>query len=226
VRRVVGLREELDLLRCEVEELRASRERLVLAGDAERRRIERALHVGVQQHLVALAVNLQLAGTLAVADLAGTQTLLEEMARDVEQALEEAGQLAQLMYPAVLQAGGLAAALRSAAARAGISLRVVVAAGASYPPEVLVSVFWCCFSVLEQTGAGARATVAVGEEEGALAFSVEVIGAGADSAAAAVRLDANLDRFRDRVEALGGRLTLEPEPGGGVRLSGSLPVSR
>lgn len=222
----MGLREELDLLRSEVEELRASRKRLVLAADVERRRIEHALHVGVQQHLVALAVNLQLAGTLAAADLAGTQALLEEMARDVEQALEEAGQLAQLIYPALVQAGGLAAALRSAAARAGISVRIDVEAGASYPPAVLLTVFSCCIAVLEQAGAGVRATVAVGEQEGALAFSVEVMEHGARSAEAARPLDPGLERLRDRVEALGGRLTIEPEPGGGVRLAGSLPLSR
>ncbi|MEY2484144.1 MAG: hypothetical protein QOK24_2672 [Verrucomicrobiota bacterium] len=218
----MGLREELDLLRCEVAELRASRERLVLAADAERRRIERALHEGVQQHLVALAVNLQLAGSLAAADLPGTQALLDEMARDVEQALEEAGRLAQQIYPPLLQVGGLAAALRAAAAHAGISLRVDVVAGASYPPEVLVSVFSCCFTVLEQAGAGARAMVTVGEQEGALAFSVEATEDGAGSAEAAV----DLERLRDRVEALGGRLTIEPEHGGGVRLAGSLPLSR
>lgn len=218
----MGLREELDLLRCEVAELRASRERLVLAADAERRRIERALHEGVQQHLVALAVNLQLAGTSAAADRAETQALLEEMACDVEQALEEAGQLAQLIYPPQLQGSGLAAALRSAAARAGISVRVDVMAGASYSPAVLVSVFLCCFAVLEQAGAGARAMVAVGEQEGALAFSVEVTEDGAGSAEAAV----DLERLRDRVEALGGRLTIELERGGGVRLAGSLPISR
>jgi signal transduction histidine kinase len=222
----MGLREELDLLRSEVEELRASRKRLVLAADAERRRIERALHVGVQQHLVALAVNLQLAGTLAAADLAGTQALLEDMARDVEQALEEAGQLAQLIHPALLQAGGLAAALRSAAARAGISVRIDVEAGASYPPAVLLTVFSCCIAVLEHAGAGARAIVAVVEQEGALAFSVEVMEHGAASAEAPRPLDPGLERLRDRVEALGGRLTIEPEPGGGVRLAGSLPLSR
>ena len=84
--------ESLDRLRLEVEELRASRERLVLAADADRRRIERDFHDGPQQHLVALAVNLELARRLADADPAAAKALLNEMGRDVQQALDETGE--------------------------------------------------------------------------------------------------------------------------------------
>ena len=115
-----SLQESLDRLRLEVEELRASRERLVLAADAERRSIERELHDGPQQHLVALAVNLQLARRLADADPAAAKLLLEEMGRDVRQALDETGKLAHRIYPPLLEAGGLAAALRSAAVAVGV----------------------------------------------------------------------------------------------------------
>jgi signal transduction histidine kinase len=212
---VEALRETIDRLRLEVAELRASRKRLVVAAGVDRRKIERELHEGVQQHLVALAVNLQLLGQLADSDPPAARALLEEIERDVQQALDETAQLAQRIYPPLLEAGGLAVALRAAGASAGIPVSVDVAAGASYPPEVSVAVYWCWLEALEHAAAGARARVTVREEEGALAF--EVLEDGDHSA--------GLDRLRDRVEAMGGRLTIRSEPGRGTRVSGSLPLS-
>jgi signal transduction histidine kinase len=214
---VETLQESLDRLRLEVEELRASRERIVLATDADRRRIEHDLHDGPQQHLVALAVNLQLARRLADTDPATAKALLDQMGRDVQQALDEAGELAHRIYPPLLEAGGLAAALRAAAASAGIAAHIVVTAGARYAPEVAGAVYFCCLEVLDRAGDGARATVTVREEEGALGFEVVT-----DS----TRSEAGLERLRDRVEALGGQLTILSEPGHGIRVSGALPVSR
>jgi signal transduction histidine kinase len=223
-RLVEALRETLDRLCLEIAELRASRERLVLAGDADRRMIERELHEGVQQHLIALAVNLQLAGGLADADPAAAKALLEELGRDVQQAVDEAAQLAQRIYPPLLEAGSIAVALRSAAVSAGIPASVEVAAGTSCPPEVARTVYLCWLEALEHAGTEARVRVTLREEDGALAF--EVVDHAARSAAAAARSDAGLGRLRDRVEALGGRLTIRSEPGRGIRVSGSLPVSR
>jgi signal transduction histidine kinase len=216
-RRVEKLRDRLDRLRLEVEELRASRKRLVLVADADRRRIERHLHGGVQQHLVALAVNLQLAGPLVDADPAAAKELFEEMGRDVQQALDETAQLAQRIYPPLLDARGLAAALRSAAVSAGVPASVKVAAGMSYPPEVAWTVCLCWLEALKHAGDEARATVTVRQEEGELAFEIVEDGA---------RSDAGLERLRDRVEALGGRLTMRSQRGHGTRVSGSLPLSR
>ena len=223
-RDVEALRETLDRLRLEVAELHASRKRLVQAADTERRTIERDLHEGVQQHLVGLAVNLQLARQLADTDRAAAKELLEEMGRDVQQALDETAQLAQQIYPPLLEAGGLAAALRAAATSIGIPVSVDVEAAAGCPPELVRTVYLCCLEALEHAGAEARATVTVRKEEGAIAF--EVVEDGARSVATAARLDAGLDRLRDRVEALGGRLTVRSEPGRGTRISGSLPLSR
>ncbi len=213
-RHVDELGETLRRLRNEVAELHASRERLVLAADADRSRIERALHDGVQQHLVALAVNLQLAGPVADSDPAATKALLEDMGRDVQQALDETAQLAQWIYPPLLEAGGLGAALRSAAVSAGIPASVDVTAGSSYPPEVARTVYMCWLEALEHAGGETPATITVREEAGALAFEVF------EHAALS---DARLDRLRDRVEALGGRVTIGSEPGS---VSGSLPLLR
>lgn len=194
--------------------MRASRGRLMLAADADRSRIERALHDGVQQHLVALAVNLQLAGRLSDSDPPAAKTLLDEIARDVQQALDEAAQLAQWIYPPLLEADGLAAALRSAAVSAGVPASVDVKGGSRYPPEVARTIYMCWLEALEQAGAEAPGKVTVREEAGPLTF--EVVEDAALSAA-------SLDRLRDRIEALSGRLTVGSERG---HISGSFPLSR
>ena len=98
----------------------------MLAADDDRRRIERELHDGVQQHLVALAVNLQLASGLTEADPAAAKALLDEMKHDVQRALEEAARLAQRIHPPLLEASSLAASLRAAASSAGVTSSVEV----------------------------------------------------------------------------------------------------
>jgi signal transduction histidine kinase len=216
-RDIEALRQTLDRLRLEVEELRASRKRLVQAADTERRTIERDLHEGVQQHLVGLAVNLQLASQLVDTDLAAANALLGEMGRDVQQALAETAQLAQQIYPPLLEAGSLASALRAAATSTGIRASVKVEAASDCPPEVVRTVYLCCLGALEHAGADAPATITVREADGALAFDVVAAGAGSD---------AEFDQLCDRVEALGGRLTIRTEPRGVTRISGSLPLSQ
>ena len=212
---VEALPETLDRLRLEVAELQASRKRLALAADAERRRIEHDLHSGVRQHLVALAVNLQLTGRLVDTDPAAAQTLLDEMGLHVQQALDETAQLAQRIYPPLLDAGGLAVALRSAAASLGITTSIEVEAG-RYPHEIAAAVYWCCLESLERADAGVHATIAVRDAEEALAF--EIVAEGDHSSA-------ELERLRDRVEALGGRLTIRSGPGRTAHVCGAIPLS-
>src|SRR6266508_4113991 len=125
----------LDKLRLEVEELRASRARVVAKADGERRRIERGLHDGVQQHLVALAVNLQLARELVGSDPSAAKTLLEEVGQDVRDALESVRALAYGVYPPLLLDRGLTEALRGAAAGAVIATRIEAETAARYPPD-------------------------------------------------------------------------------------------
>src|SRR6478736_1340083 len=114
----------LEELRLQVEELRASRARVVGAADTLRRGIERDLHDGAQQRLVALAVNLQLARQFADSDPAALKTLLEEIGCDVQQALDDVRQLACRVYPSLLLDRGLVEALRAAASDAAVSTRV------------------------------------------------------------------------------------------------------
>jgi signal transduction histidine kinase len=212
-----GRRDDVERLRAEVAEVRASRARLILAADADRRAIERDLHDGVHQHLIALAVNLELAGQAQDSDPAAAKTLLEAMRGDVQQALDETALLAQRIYPTTFDANGLGALLRAAALNAGVRASVDVAAGSNVHPEVGMTVYLCWLDALARGSSETQLTIRVHEGDDALAF--EVIGD-------APRSDADLERARDRVEALGGRLTVESNAEGGTRASASLPLSR
>jgi signal transduction histidine kinase len=150
-------------------------------------------------------------------DLAAAKALLEEMGRDVQQAMDDTAQLAQQIYPPLLEAGGLAAALRAAAMSVGIPVSIEVEAAAGCPPDVVRTVYSCCLEALEHAGADTPATITVRQQDATLAFDVVAAGAGSD---------AELDRLCDRVEALGGQLTVRSEPHRVTRISGSLPFSR
>jgi signal transduction histidine kinase len=206
---------QLDGLRREVDELRASRRRLAVADDAERRNIERALHDDVQQQLVGLAAGLELAARSVDTDPAAAKTILAEMGRDVLRALEDARKLAHRIAPPLLEAGGLLPALRTAAASAGVPTRIDVETGPGYPPEIAGMVYLCCLQVLERADAGTRVTVTVRSDERTLGFEV----------VAEFDLEAERLKLRDRVEALGGRLTFSSEPEHRTRLVASVPLS-
>jgi signal transduction histidine kinase len=212
VRRASVLR-ELDGLRLEVAALQASRMRLALATDAERRVLERALHDGVQQQLVGLAANIDLVAGSIEADPAEAQRLLKEVRRDLQHALEETRTLADRIHPPLLEAGGLGVALRSAAAGADVPIRIDISIAEACPVEIAGVVYFCCLDVLERAAARTPVTVTVWDEEGTLAF--EVI-ADCDVGVALPS--------RDRVEALGGRLTIRVGPDQ-THMVGSLPLS-
>lgn len=212
-----GPPEVVDRLQDEVMALRGSRKRLAEAAHADRRAIERALHDGVQQHLVALAVDLRRLAGLVDGDPAAAKALLDEMAAYVHEALAATSALAQSVYPPLLEARGFASALRSAAESAGLTAVVDVQAGARYPPEITAAIYWSCVEALSSASRGSQATVSVLDADGAVTFEVAVNGH---------HPEGRLDRLRDRIEALDGRLTVDDPQVGGSRVHGWLPLSR
>ena len=134
--------------------------RLVAAADAERRTFERKLHDGVQQELVVLVVNLQLARELCATDPAAAGALLDQVGRDTRAALDGLRRLAAEIYPPLLDAGGLVVALRSVAADAGIVARVEAEVISGWSPELAATVYFCCLEGLQNAArhAGSSAT--------------------------------------------------------------------
>ena len=206
-----------------VEQLRAAR--LVAAADAERRTFERKLHDGVQQELVALVVNLQLARELCATDPNAAGVLLDQVGRDTRVALDGLRRLATEIYPPLLDAVGLVVALRSAAADAGIVARVDADVVSGWDPEVVTTVYFCCLEALQNAaqhaGSGAKTRVSVRREEASVVFEVADDGNGL---AQGQPTGGGLRRIVDRVSALGGRLEIESEPGHGTRVRGRLPL--
>jgi signal transduction histidine kinase len=218
-RRIKALEESVEQLRHEADELCASRTRLVLAADADRRRIERELHDGAQQDLVGLAVKLQQARGLVDSDPAAAGVLVDEMRGAVQESLDRLRSLAQRIYPPQLEAAGLPAALRSAAASAGVRVRIDVGANGVYPQEVSATVYLCIVAALERFVTGTTAAIGIREKNGTVAFEIVAEDAGVDPA------DAHLAAIRDRVEALGGQLRITAAVSGrGTRIAGSLPT--
>ncbi len=222
-----ALRASHDELQRQADELRASRARVVAAADDERRRIERDLHDGAQQHLVALAVNLRRARELAESDPVRARALLDELAGEVRDALEEFRDLAQGIYPPLLVERGLGEGLRFAVARAAVPVELTTPALGRYPPEVETTVYFCCLEALQNAGkhagAGARAGVRVWEDEEGLRFEVADDGSGFDTRAE--RHGSGLTNMGDRLGALGGRLSISSAPGEGTRIAGVVPLA-
>lgn len=220
-----ALQASLDELRSTNEELRVSRARIVAAGDAERRKLERNLHDGAQQHLVALAVKLRLARDAVAEDPADAEALIDEVRGDLQGAITELRALAHGIYPPLLASGGLGEALTAAAGRATLPTAVHVDVG-RFAEEVEAAVYFCCLEALQNAGkhAGevASAVIEVSSRQGRLCWSVTDDGAGFDIDGAAG--GHGFVNLRDRMGALGGTVEVRSTPGRGTTVSGSLPV--
>ena len=220
------LQASLDELQRQAEQLRVSRARVVSAGDAERRRIERDLHDGAQQQLVALIANLRLARELASSDPAQATVLLEQLGSDLKAALGDLRELAQGIYPPLLASRGLAEALSAVAARAPNRTRLEAALIGRYGPEIESTVYFCCLEALQNVakhaGDAAAATIRVWEEARGLLFEVSDDGAGFDPTRAAG--GAGLANMTDRLGAIGGSLRIDSAPGRGARVVGTIPL--
>ena len=220
-----ALQTTLDELRKQADELRESRARIVATADAERRRVERDLHDGAQQHLVALAVNLRLAQEIIADDPAAGTEMLTEMAEDIQVTIRELRELAHGIYPPLLADAGLPEALRAAAARSPIPVSVNADGIGRYSPGVETAVYFCCLEALQNAAKHApeaRAQVRIWEESGGLLFSVSDNGPGFNAGKA--RSGHGFVNMADRLGAIGGTVRWESQPGHGSTISGSLPV--
>jgi signal transduction histidine kinase len=192
-------------------------------ADGDRRDIERRLHDGVQQDLVALAVNLQLAEEAASSDPDALKALLLQMRRDVREAIEGVRVLARDVYPSLLAAVGLAHALRGAASGLGMPVRIDATAD-RYPTDIEATVYFCCLDALETisgVGPSGRATIRVWGEDETLRFEVTFEGIPATndlSVPGPVRTGMD-----DRMGAVGGTLTVA-EDSEGTRVRGTIPL--
>jgi signal transduction histidine kinase len=221
-----ALQASLEQLRAQAGELQASRARIVAAADAERRRIERDLHDGAQQYLVAIAVKARLIQQLARTDPARGLAMTDELTVDVASVLEELRTLAHGIYPPLLSSAGLSEALGAACQRASIPVHLDVVGVGRYQPELEAAVYYCCLEALQNTakhaGDGTSATVKLWEEAGAVQFQVDDDGAGFDPARASA--GAGLTNMRDRIGAVGGTLRIKSARGAGAHVHGAVPT--
>lgn len=211
-------------LQTTIDELRASRRRLVEAQDEERRRIERNLHDGAQQQLVALTVQLGLLERLAE-DPERVRQAATRLQDALREALDDLRDLARGIYPPLLADKGLAAALEAQGRKAAISTTIDADGIGRYPREVEAAVYFCALEAMQNVAKYARATraeIRLQDGEGRLAFSVTDDGVGFDFDAAT---GSGLTNMRDRLDALGGSLHVRSSPGAGTTISGSIPLA-
>ena len=215
----------LDELRKQADELRRSRARIVASADAERRRVERDLHDGAQQHLVALAVNLRLTRDLVTDDPETAGLMIDQLADEVKATIQELRDLAHGIYPPLLADSGLGEALRAAGRRSPLPVTVSAAGLGRYGLEIESAVYFCCLEALQNAAkhaSGAQVEVRLWEESGGLLFSVSDDGPGFDAAHA--RAGHGYMNMADRLGAIGGTVRWDSTPGQGTRISGSVPL--
>ena len=219
----VGLTSEL---MARLEDLRASRQRLVAAQDEERRRLERNLHDGAQQNLVAIKINLGLAESLAGKDPARTKDMIVQLKADTDEALETLRDLARGIYPPLLADKGLPAALESQARKATLPVAVDSDGVGRYSQEIEAAVYFCVLEALQNVqkyAEAGRVTVRLHAERGVLSFEVADDGSGFDPASQAK--GAGIQNMEDRFDALGGSVQVKSTVGAGTTVAGTLPLA-
>lgn len=217
-----GLQDEV---RRRLTELRESRRRLVTAQDEARRRLERDLHDGAQQNLISLRMKLGLAAAMTHREPEALEPLLQEMQSELAEALDSLRTLARGVYPPLLEAEGLRAALRARARQLPLSVDVQCGEG-RYARELEGAVYFCCSEALQNVAkhSGAtRASVRVRREDGRLCFEVRDDGHGLDGQVP--RPGGGLQNLRDRLDVLGGGIEVISGPEGGVSVTGWLPLT-
>jgi signal transduction histidine kinase len=197
-------------------ELAASRTRLTTAADEERRRIERDLHDGAQQHLVALSVLVQLARN---AEPDRAQPLLTEASELVETAIAEIRRLAHGIYPPLLVSGGLREALPTLAAKASVPVHLDLDGLGRYPTSTEAALYYCCSEALQNAakhgGSATSVTITAHADEQTLNLVISDTGRGFDPATIGI----GLTNMTDRLSAIGGQLAIDTAPGRGTRIT-------
>jgi signal transduction histidine kinase len=211
-----ALRVSEKLLADRAAQLTASRTRLITAANEERRRLQRDLHDGAQQHLVALAVLIQLART---AGHERYQPLLTEASGLLETAIVEIRRLAQGTYPSLLVSGGLAEALPVVAARASVPVRLNLQGLGRYPALVETALYFCCSEALQNAakhgGPDTTVTITADAHDRMLTLTISDTGRGFDPAT----IGTGLTNMTDRLSAIGGDLVIDTAPGRGTRVT-------
>ena len=211
-----ALRVSQDMLAERAAQLAASRTRLITAADEERRRLERDLHDGAQQHLVALAVLIQLARS---AEHDRHQPLLTEASGLVETAIAEIRRLAQGIYPPLLVSGGLGQALPAVAARAPVPVQLNLQGLGRYPAPIETALYFCCSEALQNAakhgGPGTTVTITAHADNRILTLTISDTGSGFDPTTSGT----GLTNMTDRLSAIGGNLVIDTAPERGTRVT-------
>ncbi|MGI9052086.1 MAG: GAF domain-containing sensor histidine kinase [Ilumatobacteraceae bacterium] len=223
-----ALQASLEELQVRNTELQNSRARIVAAGDNERRKLERNLHDGAQQHLVALAVKVRLTRDAVEDDPDDAIAMLDEIKGNVQDAIQELRALAHGIFPPLLMSGGLAEALPAAATRSALPTTLEATGIGRYSADMEAAVYFCVLEALQNAGKhageGSTARVKVAEVNGALTFEVADDGAGFDAAGSAATGHGFVN-MADRLGAFGGTVTVRSKPGAGTTILGTLPVA-
>jgi signal transduction histidine kinase len=224
-----ALQASLEELRIRNQELQDSRARIVAAGDSERRKLERNLHDGAQQHLVALAVKLRLArDAVEDNDPADAIVMIDEIKGDVQTAIAELRALAHGIFPPLLVSGGLNDALPAAAGRAALPTTVDLVDVGRYGNDIEAAVYFCTLEALQNAGkhAGENATAAVtvAEADGVLRFEIRDDGAGFDMLTGTATEGHGFVNMQDRLGAFGGKVDVVSTVGEGTTITGTIPL--
>jgi len=220
----VQLQRRVAELSARADELRSSRQRLVDLQDERRRVLERDIHDGAQQHLVALAVNLRLAQTLSARAADRSRVLLAAQQQATADAIDTLVQLSRGIYPPLLADEGLTQAVRAAAATSPVPVSVVADVG-RYDARIEAAAYFACLEALQNAAKHSGATSVRVSLRGApesLVLTVEDDGRGFNTSA--VPVGAGLANLRDRVESVGGTLTTASGHGRGTRVQAVLPA--
>jgi signal transduction histidine kinase len=213
-------------LQARLVDLRASRQRLVAAQDEERRKLERNLHDGAQQYLVAIKVKLGLAELFLAKDPEKAMTTIAQLKGDADEALETLRDLARGIYPPLLAEKGLPTALRAQARKATLPITVEADGIGRYPQDTEAALYFCILEALQNIQKYAQATRAVVRlQQDGDQLAVEVNDDGRGFVVSTTPRGNGLTNMEDRLDALGGKLQLESTLGRGTTLRALVPAS-